>query len=368
MKKHLYKRSMFFAFLCVCVFSGCLYPRPETHSDSCREGRFISGGKQIVCIAPDLARRLSLSMVNLATGEQCVIKPYAVPYALSRDRQHLAFVDYKDKSLLWIFDIYERVFAKIDCSWLQPEEWIIAVSPDFERVVVQAPGLRFHWPTFVVGIDGQGRQDITSNGKVMVSWRRLGFSPCGRYLLYRDSRYVYLHDYEENATREFHYEASDRAGKGGESFSPDSLSMVLTKSNTLIVASLDGTKAETIFVEPLEPKKWIRPYTGSSIQFPQFSPDGNSIVFWANLDNARGLHMIDKDGSNMKHLCEALPTGFDFSPDGRSILYEYGHLAAQGLSDSTRELRIVDVASGLVTTVSVTSVRSDCFHADGDIR
>lgn len=107
-------------------------------------------------------------------------------------------------------------------------------------------------------------------------------------------------------------------------FSPDGTKIAYfhgggDHSHALQVMNADGTNARTLF-GPNDP-----PNPGAAHVYElAWSPDGSQLAFDADGTGAKGIWVIDADGS---HLTRVIPGGMgpSWSPDGSRIAYAYRH-------------------------------------------
>jgi tol-pal system beta propeller repeat protein TolB len=73
----------------------------------------------------------------------------------------------------------------------------------------------------------------------------------------------------------------------------------------------------------LEETSVLTQMTGTSIAYPSWSPDGETIVFASNQDGDEELYIISSGGGNLRQLTDNLmiDTAPKFSPDGNLIAY-----------------------------------------------
>jgi len=361
--------SVLAVLICVAATSGC-----KTYSvapNSRYGGKFVLDGSKIVCRSANKYGKESTCLIDVLSQQQCTVTPFATTVFVSGDKQRVALVSAKNRKGFWIFDLVGSSISRTECSWLLPREYIVAVSPDLAKVVtVIVPNFLVwrNWPAFLVAVDGTERRDLTNNKERDFLIPSVQFSEDSRLLVFSDRKDIYVHDMEESETRKV-YSGSQASMWFAPSFSHDSSSIVIVSSNGLAIINPDGASNRPVLETRV--KRVIQGVSHFPIILsPRFSPDGKLIAFWGELNDESGLFIIGSDGSDLRYLARSFAHSFQFSPDGRTILHQfYKHKNRTGLFSDPEgaytpiELRLVDVASGLVTSVSVTSVRSDCFHA-----
>ncbi len=85
--------------------------------------------------------------------------------------------------------------------------------------------------------------------------------------------------------------------------------------------------------------------SGAAERYPEWSPDGSKLAYWSDASGENELVIRPADGSGEERTVTALGPGFRYrpfwSPDSKRIAFV----------DSTRTIRILDVATGAVTEV-----------------
>ncbi len=76
---------------------------------------------------------------------------------------------------------------------------------------------------------------------------------------------------------------------------------------------------------------------------PSWSPDGNSIVYFAGTSpsDPAGLYIIDTNGNNKRSVTNLLGNSPHYSPDGLWILFEYqNHIYKKGIGTDTSTVKL----------------------------
>ena len=104
--------------------------------------------------------------------------------------------------------------------------------------------------------------------------------------------------------------------------------------------------------------------------YPDWSPDGKQIVFYAKYDNGKtwSMHTMNKDGTNRKRLTheknkwDSSPT---WSPDGKKIAFAREYADSEG--NWQEEVWIMNADGSEQTQLKTISGRAPCFMKDGRI-
>jgi len=143
---------------------------------------------------------------------------------------------------------------------------------------------------------------------------------------------------------------SPSPGRAKPSFSPGGGRVVFSRGGVITTARTKKGNRARFDLRARE----IRPGSGCCLDGPEYSPDGERIVFSANLRGSRsdGIWTIRRDGSRLRQLT-APPEGAvdedpDYRPDGRRIVF--GRLGTGGnqiytmRADGSRERPVRDTA------------------------
>ncbi|MCB2212452.1 hypothetical protein KQI52_10110 [bacterium] len=207
----------------------------------------------------------------------------------------------------------------------------------------------------------------------------------GRWLVYgkitpqfNESNYsdLYLYDLEEEKDHRLTI-----AGRAWEpSFHPDEdrIVFVVNRDGTLDLATLDlPAKEEWPDIDPVEADS-IHHLTdfddGRRVYQPQYSPNGEDILFAMSLDVGRDLMVMDADGSNMRAAVDGDGDQRDaiWGPSGQIVYYAsdetgifniYRHNLATGQTDLLTNT-VGGAFSPTLSPDAMTLVYSD-WHSDG---
>jgi Tol biopolymer transport system component len=191
-----------------------------------------------------------------------------------------------------------------------------AVSPDGTRVAVKLWPAEGEAPQTLAVVDllSGERLDLLTEGSVnQPSW-----SPDGTRILFgwgRDAApdiqlWSVAADGSGEPERLLEGEQNSFAGQ----WSPDGRSLLFASDRDsfgIYVANADGTDIHKIIDQPR--------YADAA-----WSPDSRFIAFTADLDGGWGLSVVDADGSGLRlvHGSDAATLIPDWSPDGRTLIYE----------------------------------------------
>lgn len=113
----------------------------------------------------------------------------------------------------------------------------------------------------------------------------------------------------------------------------------------------------------------ITNYNGAD-GYPNWSPDGKRIVFYAKYDNGNtwSIHTINRDGTNRKrltHLENKWDSSPTWSPDGKKIAFAREYENSEG--NWQEEIWIMNGDGSEQTQLKELSGRAPCFMKDGRI-
>ncbi|HZH35130.1 MAG TPA: hypothetical protein VEX64_09835, partial [Pyrinomonadaceae bacterium] len=90
------------------------------------------------------------------------------------------------------------------------------------------------------------------------------------------------------------------------------------------------------------------------------SPIDGSLVFCSTVDGKHALQITDSEGRNMRRLTEGTEDVFpNFTPDGKSVIFQ------RGLNDKTLTLWRYDLADGKITRLTETQASHPAVSPDG---
>lgn len=119
------------------------------------------------------------------------------------------------------------------------------------------------------------------------------------------------------------------------SWSPDGSRLAIVKKDLFVVSIDDGTRTKIVGCPSS---------TCSGMGAAQWSPDGTSLAFWADLSNQEGLWIVPAGGGDPRLLRAGISSGQpSFSPDGSLLA-----VAGSDSGDPANSLLIMDADTGQI--------------------
>lgn len=193
---------------------------------------------------------------------------------------------------------------------------------------------------FVVRADGTKERRLT--GRVQA--RSPAWSPDGKQLAFAATRDLFVVRIADRKVTQLTHSAHPWLADYTPAYSPDGTRIAFSRStdafnSDIFVMSVNGTHVRRLT------KTQGTDATLGEEHGPDWSPDGQTIVFVSNRDRSWELYAVDSTGRHERRLTNTMSVRYNendprFSRDGKRILYTHdGHVATMNADGSgVREL------------------------------